>query len=583
MSKKINKIWFNGIGASFKLRYRIGASFKLGLCLLSCGFLVAPEVINAAAVRFTSPEYSIESVIIGGTGVLRSSSNAIPPVIVSGPRVDNITPTKGDVVWKTSKPSSSIVLYSTTPGEYSNQAGQIINTTIIDHKVSLSQLERGTKYYYRVRSYDVAGNMVESAENEFTTDRGDVTAPVLTKPVSVALSSATSVVITWETDEPSNTVIDYGVKSVDELSVGRFEDLTTFHQYTISGLLSQQSYVFRVRSRDSIGNTYIGQQQNMKTLLAPSITEVQITDITLNSALVSWKTTVPTTSIITYGKDSNYGQTEEDVSGLVTTHAMRLSGLKSGTSYYLRISGEEGGGIVLKSDEYIFKTVVLPLITGLQITEITSAGALLTWTSSSEIDELVRFDIMKSEQKELVGKQDSKGSDVLAAQHVLRLDGLESSTEYRISVTGKDIYGNKTMAPNKNFTTLADSDSPKIENVRTDTTVDLGSRQTVQVLVSYGLSEPGLSYIEYGVGSSGTYTEKIDTDYDYSRNKFMVISGLKPGESYHFHIVAKDRAGNIATSADYLVLAPNQPISLFDLIFSQFRNNFGWLGSIGGN
>ena len=60
----------------------------------------------------------------------------------------------------------------------------------------------------------------------------------------------------------------------------------------------------------------------------------------------------------------------------------------------------------------------------------------------------------------------------------------------------------------------------------------------------------------------------------------MVIPGLEPGQSYHYRIVAQDRVGNQSTSSDYLVLAPSQPVSLLDLIFSQIRINFGWLSQL---
>ena len=228
----------------------------------------------------------------------------------------------------------------------------------------------------------------------------------------------------------------------------------------------------------------------------------------------------------------------------------------------------------------MFRTVVLPVISDLKVSEITSSAATLTWTSSSDIDELVRYEVLASSDQKLIGKKKSAGNDKVVSSHSLVLSDLESGAKYTTAVSGKDIFGNQAISPSIEFDTKVDSDPPLIQNIKSDTSVDLGSKQSVQVLVSFGLSEPGLSYLEFGEGASGTYTKTITTDTEVSQNKFMVIPGLQPGESYHFRIVAKDRVGNSATSSDYLVLAPSQPVSLLDLIFGQVRQNFGWLSKL---
>ena len=112
--------------------------------------------------------------------------------------------------------------------------------------------------------------------------------------------------------------------------------------------------------------------------------------------------------------------------------------------------------------------------------------------------------------------------------------------------------------------------------------MDLGSTQTVQVLISFGLSKPSHAYIEYGSGATGDYEKKVTTDTDLSVSKFMVIPGLIPGNSYHFRIVATDRSGNVLETPDYLVLAPSQQPDLFSLILDQIKVNFSFLGNIGG-
>lgn len=557
---------------------------KVVALLTACGLLLAGiSPALAAPTRFTSPSFGVESVIFGGTGVLRSAEASIPPVITAGPTVDTITTSAATVHWTTDKQTNSVLFVGTTSGVYTIQTGQISDTTFTIHAVTVTNLNRGTLYYYKVRSSDVNGNLVESAEHTFTTDPGDVTPPIITSGPSIAKNSASLVTVTWQTDEVASSVVEFGVHDVTENSVGRADDLTLFHQIQITGLQSSQTYLLRVKSKDASGNTVTSPTQTLETLESPSITEVKISDITLNSAIVQWQTTTPSTTVINYGTASGvYTLNSSDTATFTTSHLVRLTGLASGSVYYLRILGTDQSGNRLISDEYTFKTVVLPIISNFQANQITSASVNLTWTSSSDIDEFLRYEITNSPDKTLIGKHFTTGNDALATQHTFLLDQLESGATYSITAVGKDVFGNQAVSSTLSFTTLPDVDPPLILNVRTDTSVDLGSKQTVQALVSYGLSEVGTSYIEYGVGASGDYSKKVDTDQEFTLNKFMVIPELEPGQSYHFRIVAKDRTGNIGKSADFLILAPEQRVSWLDLVANQFIANFGFLTKLGG-
>lgn len=548
--------------------------------VLACLVGAAPAL--AASTEFTSPNYTVGAVIFGGTGTLRFPQSASPPVITSGPTIGAITTTSAKVSWTTDRNTTGIVFVGTTSGDYTFQAGDAFTPTLTNHVVDLNFLVRGTHYFYKVRSVDNFGNSVESAESTFDSDTGDITPPVITNGPVVAQNSGGQATVTWVTDELSNSVVDYGITAVDQFSAGHTDELTLFHQVVLIGLGGNQTYQFRVRSKDAAGNQVTSATQSFTTVAAPSITEVKITDITLSSAVVQWKTTVATSSTLNYGTASGKYTVRSNDDNLTDTHVVRLSSLASGTVFYLRISGADASGTRITSDEYLFKTVILPTIADFEIFDVQSQSVKLRWTASADVDAFVRYEVVQSDTPGLAGKKLATGDDKLSTDHTIELDSLEPSTEYAVTISGKDIFGNQAVSPTKNFTTLVDHDPPIIENLRSDTTVDLGSRQTVQVLVSFGTNEPSKASIEYGNGAAGPYTEKIDNDTEFSTTKFMVIPNLKPGNSYHFIVHARDKVGNVRDSADYLVLAPAQPVSLLDLIFGQLRANFGWLGNLGG-
>jgi hypothetical protein len=546
-------------------------------------FAVLVSSATAAPTRFLSPNYGVESIIFGGTGVLRSSEASIPPVITAGPVVSVITTTNATLSWKTDKVSNSIVFFGTVSGTYPVQTGQVVEAIYTDHVVTLNSLGKSTLYFYKVRSADAVGNFTESKEGSFTTDPGDIIPPKLTSGPTIASTSASSIVVTWETDKVSTSTVEYGRAAVTDNAVGSQDALTVFHQVTVNGLQALTTYHIRVKSRDSSGNLYTSPAQDFTTPDSPSITDVKITDVTLNSAVVQWKTTSPNTSVINYGtKSAAYDAVAQDLSSYSQNHIIRLSNLASGTVFYLKISGLDAAGNRLSSDQYTFRTVVLPLITDFRVSDVTSNGAALHWHSSSDIDEFARYSVVKGPNVKVIGKGFTAGNDKLVSDHTILLDSLDAGTDYSVAVSGKDVFGNQALSSTLTFSTLVDSDAPIIENIKSDTTVDLGSKQSVQVLVSFGISELATARIEFGQGATGEYTNSVDTDTELSRSKLLVLSGLTAGQSYHFHIIVKDPEGNTAKSADYLVLAPTQPISLFDLIFKQLRDNFGSFATSGG-
>jgi len=547
------------------------------LVILGAGPVLADD---NAPTEIDSAHYGIQSFFFGGTGTVYSYTASVPPVITVQPTVTDITQTGATINWTTDKPSSSTILLGLSSGTYINQFGSADNTLTVSHSVVVDGLTRGTTYYYKAQSADVDGNTVESSEDTFESDPGDITPPVITSGPSISIDSASLITVTWTTNELASSVVQYGTADVTENSIGPADDLTEFHQVHIPGLTPAQSYIMRVKTVDASGNITYSPTQTLATPTSPFISGFAITDITLTSAVIQWTTSTASTTLVAMGtKSSVYDKNITDPT-YTTSHILRLTNLDSGTTYYLKVSGVDQAGNVLQSDEKIFATVVVPQITDLAVSSITADSATVTWVSSSPIDELVQYSVTQNSDPTLIGESGSGGSATLVTNHSLVLKNLESSSTYQLSVLGKDVFGNQAISSLVTFVTPIDKTPPVLLNVKSDTTIDLGSQQTVQVLVSCGLSKLGKIVIEYGTGASGAYTNKVTTDDTFSLSKFVVIPGLQPGQTYHYHIIAKDKVGNTTTSPDYLVLAPTQPVSLLDLIFGQIRDNFGWLSNV---
>jgi len=80
----------------------------------------------------------------------------------------------------------------------------------------------------------------------------DTTPPVI-KNISTSSKTETSAVITWTTNEPGSSQVEYG-KTTEYGLTATSDELTTAHSITLSGLEPNTAYHYRVKSKDKAGN-----------------------------------------------------------------------------------------------------------------------------------------------------------------------------------------------------------------------------------------------------------------------------------------------------------------------------------------
>jgi hypothetical protein len=94
---------------------------------------------------------------------------------------------------------------------------------------------------------------------------------------------------------------------------------------------------------------------NCANASAPIITVAPTsTNITSNSATITWTTNVPADSTVSYGTTPSYGATSTDPP-LVTAHSISLTGLSTSTLYHYAVTSFENGTSTTSGD-YIFTT-----------------------------------------------------------------------------------------------------------------------------------------------------------------------------------------------------------------------------------
>ncbi len=289
----------------------------------------------------------------GCVGVAGGGGNP-PAVTISNPAASNISSTGATITWSTNVPADSQVDYGTTPSY--GQSNALNPAMVTSHSVVLSGLTPSTLYHYRVKSKDAAGRLATSGDFTFTTGSGG-TPPVISGVTATNLST-TGATVSWITDKPADSQVDYGTTTSYGSSTPLDPTLVTSHSQGLSGLTPGTLYHYQVKSKDGAGNQATSPDFTFTTL--PDNTPPVISGISASpsstSAFISWTTDKPADSQVDYGTTAAYGQSSALNPTQVTNHMVNLSGLTATTLYHYRVKSKASNGLLATSGDNTFTT-----------------------------------------------------------------------------------------------------------------------------------------------------------------------------------------------------------------------------------
>jgi len=160
------------------------------------------------------------------------------------------------------------------------------------------------------------------------------------------------------------------------------------------------------------------------------------------SAVITWTTDEPATSVVGYGLSGSYGQ-NANVAGLTRNHSVTLSGLSSGILYHYKVSSADSAGNgPTQSPDQTFSTsaATAPVIlTGPTATSVSGTSATIVWTTNEPSTSQVDYGTTVS-----YGSSASAGG--LVMNHSVVLSPLTPTTDYHYRVLSTDSCGNGPTA-----------------------------------------------------------------------------------------------------------------------------------------
>jgi YVTN family beta-propeller protein len=445
----------------------------------------------------------------------------------------------------------------------------------------------------------------------FDVDADDVGAPGIGSVQATGLTQTTAT-ISWSTNEPADTQVEYGPTTAYGSSTTLDPTPTMGHTQQLTGLTDNTLYHYRVKSRDAAGNLATSVDFTFITAgadsVAPTITAVQAADVGTAGATISWATDEPADTQVEYGTTTSYGSSTALNTSLVASHSQPLSRLQPDTLYHYRVKSKDAAGNMTTSADFTFTTLPCPctmwgidapagagafdnggpLTVGIKIQiEATGyvtgvrfykpAGDLGTHTGKLwTIDGALRASVLFAGESES-GWQSATFSppiDVTPGQRFVV--SMDSSLGRYVGTSGYFAGGDVSRGPvtalgngvtggngvfgtggfptssydANNYwvdlvfdTVAADNIPPAIS------AVEAIEPTTAGVIIGYTTNEAADTQIEYGPTTSYGATTALEPAFVTSHTHHL--TGLAAGQLYHYRVKSKDAAGNMTTSADF--------------------------------
>jgi hypothetical protein len=464
----------------------------------------------------------------------------------------------------------------------------------------------------------------------------DDKSPPETSEIHIIEVSTSTVVIQWQTNEKSDSVINYGLDK--NYGLARDPLLSTFHQIVITGLVPGTAHYFQVVSSDESGNQGISRgyqfttqrqiigeeiegienipserekglveeafealdkitlpeslsllQDKLESLAKqlkepPKIIGDPILEIGIDYIIVSWETDKESNSMVALAEEEDYNSSLEDPyiwkegepEEMVLVHRINIRGLKPATTYHYQVSSKPDIGVAGKSEDRTFTTKSpLPEIYNFRIRKIEEESATLAWETNSPCSSLIEYTDLETTQTKSVG--DSS----FVTDHSFQLTNLRFGVSYSAIIKAEDSLGQESVSELIYFTTIKDEAPPIISTINVESALYPGTENKIQSIIDWGVDELSLCQVFYQEGlAPGSEKQFFPKEIEYSLKHVQVSTSFSPATVYKFWIECEDRSSNFTKSEDFTLLTPQQEKSILDIIIENFEQTFSWLKKI---
>ena len=579
--------------------------------------------------------------------IFQTLADMTPPVI-SSIAAPIITSNSLAIVWKTDEPADGQIFYGRTIGTYDsnttlspslvlNHLATITDLTpevdyyyVIKSKDANGNLaissEQTVKTIAEAVSVSVSTTGVlqevynalqkENEANKALLKKQSTAIPIVSN-VNISEITAFGATVSFDTDEETIAFVDYGKETKNYLREEGDSILSKKHAIKLTSLNFGTDYFLKIKVVDKYSNIGYSDEQVFKTkffsenldnltkidnieqfqselestiesilpsLVPPFIDKPVISDITENSATVTFKTNVKAYPMLNYATDTYYDVTKDkpydgemsDSSEKSFTHTLQLIGLKPNTKYHIMAKAFSFPQVIGKSDDVTFTTEASKI--NATIVDRKNDSFTVVWATDDPTSSIVEYKNTKT------GRIDRMTDDAKNTTHSVKVENLVPGTNYIVTVSGVNEIGNAVEGAEPiSVNTLTDVTPPMIANLKVDSALVNGIADKTQTIISWQTDEPATSTVYYEEGSGTSLDKPLankQESQELSLNHVVIITTLKPGTVYRLQVASADNAGNTKKLPIRKIITPKQAESIIDVIFKNFDESFNFINKV---
>lgn len=303
----------------------------------------------------------------------------------------------------------------------------------------------GTTYYY-VAWANIGGTWTPDSELSVTTLPSTPTVTSIS-PTGGSTAGGTTVTVTG-TNLSGATSVKFGATPATSINVASSTSLTAVSPAGSAGTVD-----VTVTTPGGTSATSSADQFTYTAPLAPTITNVNVTNIGTSTATVTWNTDTPASSQVNYGTSASYGSSTPLDTTATTSHSVMISGLSEATFYHVQAVSSNAVGTTTSSD-VAFVTASTASTTPLAVTSIDAirTQAIADDNFSDGWEWIIHFVVPSVETNFSMKFSDfmsQVGSSTIPAANDIRYYSPESSnastTDSAIVETNNDYNGTMTL------------------------------------------------------------------------------------------------------------------------------------------
>lgn len=275
------------------------------------------------------------------------------------------------------------------------------------------------------------------------------------------------------------------------------------------------------------GNMYV--TDFAMDVCVPTISGAAVSNVTSNSATITWNTNILSDTSVNYGLTSSYGSQQSDAASVIS-HSITLTGLNSATTYHYQCASTGPCGTTTTADLTFTTDGCAPLLTGITATAITNTTATITWTTSDPADSAVNYGTTGT-----YGSQQT--NPALVTSHSVTLTGLSPKTTYHYMCSSTNACGLRSSVDY----TFVTNGPPVISNLR------ISGIRASNAMISWTTDTAADATVNYGTTTA--YGDQ-QAAAGQTTSHVMLLQNLTPNTTYHYQCVSANPYGSTA-SVDY--------------------------------